>query len=418
MYWNELVTGIYPWDVHDEGLDTILDNLQDVVGCNSAYMIALMHHEKRPFKHNYYPHNPVRKRYFTEDSRCYWFVNDDEYKSSRIKPLTTERDFLRGTDWLAEFSKGLRARGMKVGVEISHTPLDSSRGAADFSDCIQRDVYGQVPDHHYMTHQQLCWNSPDAREYVCCIARDLVRNYDVDFLQTCSFLYNSGRTDLHPFLGVVLGGCFCANCKAEALRQGLDWERMVQQSRRLADILSRKTLESAEDYLQLQKGDSTPVMFLLENPGVFDWLKFRCDSVTAYFKQVSDAIHEVKPGFDFRFNTYRPDSEFTGQDLTGIGRHVQSIRMMDYTEQKGDPALLPSKEKWLANVRRQVGHDMPIIGGIAPRGGATPEMIRRSIALLADNGVDGLSFGFYDCAPMENLRAIRQGVEEAGVTLR
>jgi len=183
-------------------------------------------------------------------------------------------------------------------------------------------------------------------------------------------------------------------------------------------MLTKKSLESAEDYLLLKKGDSSPVMFLLENPRIFDWLKFRSDSVTRYFKQVSDAIQSVNPKMDFRFNTIRPDSEMTGMDLIGISKHVQSIRMMDYTEQKGDPGLLPTKERWLANVRRQVGHDMPIIGGIAPRGKATPDMIRKSIFMLADNGVDGLSFGFYDCAPMENLRAIRQGIEEAGVTIR
>ena len=58
MLWKELTTGIYPWDIHDEGIENILDNLQKYAGNNAAYMLALMHHEKRPLHANYYPHNP------------------------------------------------------------------------------------------------------------------------------------------------------------------------------------------------------------------------------------------------------------------------------------------------------------------------------------------------------------------------
>jgi hypothetical protein len=171
MFWKELTTGIYPWDIHDEGIENILDNLQEYAGNNAAYMLALMHHEKRPLHANYYPHNPVRKRYLAEDSRVYFTIHPEMYKDSRIKPLPSERDFLKGTDWLDIFIKALRKRGMKTGAEISHTPLDSERGRREFGDCIQRDIYGNPPSYDRFTWQQLCWNSPDAREYVYSLAR-------------------------------------------------------------------------------------------------------------------------------------------------------------------------------------------------------------------------------------------------------
>ena len=419
MYWNELTTGIYPWDVHDEGEKTILDNLQNIVGCNAAYMVALMHHEKRPCNHNYYPHNPVRKRYLAEDSSCYWLVNDAEYKDSRIKPIMSSRDFLRGTDWLDVLTKEMRKRGMRTGAEISHTPLDAPRGRNEFSDLIQRDIYGEPPGSpRFTSYSHLCWNSADAREYVCCLARDLARNHDVDMIQTCSWPFASGRMDLHPFLGVLLAGCFCKNCEAEARKQGLDWDSIVAKVRYFADCLTERSLETQEDWRQIRKGDSTGVMYLLENPEIYQWLKFRCDSLTRYYKELSEAIHGVRPEIDFRINTCWKDTENYGMDLTQIKKHVDSVRMMDYAEQRGDPALIPGKALWLANVRRQVGEDMPIIGGIGPRGGATPQMIRDSIFLLADNGIDGLSFGFYDCAPTANLMAIKEGMENAGAILR
>lgn len=441
MYWSELTTGIYPWDIHDEGMETILDNLQQYAGNNAAYMLAVMHHEKRPLHAVCYPHNPVRKRYLAEDSRCYFTIHPEEYRASRIKPLPSERDFLKGTDWLELFAKALRKRGMRTGAEISHTPLDSARGMTEFADCIQRDVYGRPPEYGRFTHQQLCWNSPDAREYVCSLARDLVRHYDLDMIQTCSFLYNPGRLDLHGFLGVTLGGCFCDNCKREAEKQGLDFEGMKRVAKKWADILlsentdspglafdpsatvsqtlsAEQTLEKVEQRLLLKRGNSTATMFLLEEPLLYQWLQFRCNTVTRYMKELSEAIHSVRKDIDFRFNTCWQEQELIGQNLRDIAPYVDSIRMMDYSEQYGNPELVARKGYWLANVRRQVGEDKPIIGGIAPRAKATPELIKQGIRIVALGGVDGLSYGFYDGADFRNLRAIREGMEEVGAVLR
>ena len=39
-----------------------------------------MHDEKRPLTDFYYPHNPKRLVYWTEDSRAYWQPNPDSYK--------------------------------------------------------------------------------------------------------------------------------------------------------------------------------------------------------------------------------------------------------------------------------------------------------------------------------------------------
>lgn len=428
MYWSELITGIYPWDIHDEGIETILDNLQEHSGNNAAYMLALMHHEKRPFHANYYPHNPVRKRYLAEDSRCYFTIHEEEYRNSRIKPLPTERDFLKDVDWMDVFIKGLRKRGMKTGAEISHTPLDSFRGRTQFADCIQRDVYGKPPEHGRSTYQQLCWNSEAARDYVCSIARDLVRHYDLDIIQTCSFLYNPGRPNLHSFLGVTLGGCFCDNCRREAEKQGLDFEGMKRVAKKWADVLSlgdvadvqneEEVLERVEAKLLLDQGNTSATMFMLEEPLLFQWLKFRSDTVTRYIKQLSEAIHDVRKDIDFRFNTCWKETEYIGLNLQEVAPYVDSIRMQDYAEQYGDAELVSKKSLWLANVRRQVGEEKKIIGGIAPRAKATPELIKQGIKTVALGGVDGLSFGFYDGASIRNLKAIHEGMEEAGVELR
>ena len=316
MYWQELTTGIYPWDLHDEGVDTVLDNLQNEAGCNAAYLIALMHHEKRPLHDNYYHHNPVRKRYVAEDSRIYWHPHPEAYENSRIKPLPSERDFLKDTDWLNVFVKAQRQRGMKTGAEISHTPLDKRRAATEFSDCIQRDIYGRTlaREGHHAAGQQLCWNNPDAVAYMVALVTDLATNYDLDMIQTCNYLFHQGNSGDHPLLGVSLGGCFCTHCEKAAARAGLDWEQVKNTVRYWANVLTHASIETNEDLLLLKRGDSSAVMLLLEYPILFDWLRFRCNGITEYFKELSSAIHAANPRIDFRYNSCWQRPELVGLD--------------------------------------------------------------------------------------------------------
>jgi hypothetical protein len=423
MIWKELNTGLYPWDLHDEGADRILETLQDSVGCNAVYMTALMHYEKRPLHDNYYPHNPVRKRYLAEDAVAYWQPHPEMYKNSRIKPATSRRDFLKGTDWIQVLVDAAKKAGMKVGIAMSHTPLSTERGLEEFQDSIQRDVYGNllprfVPGRSNTFHaQQLCWNSPDARIYIQALFRDIATHYELDMCQVSNFLFFAGHPELHPLLGVTLGGCFCEHCEREAKAKGLDWGAIKRTVRRYADVMMRNSLEANEDWLLMQRGNSSDTMLLLENPEIYQWLQFRCESITNYFKELSEAIHDARPGIDFRFNTNWRQGEYIGLDVTRVAPYVDSIRSTNYEEQTGDEQFVLAKGKWLSNLRRQAGEEMTLIPSITPRGKATADLIKKGIKLLALNGADGMSFAFYDAVTTQHLRAIKEGMEEAEITL-
>ena len=53
-----------------------------------------------------------------------------------------------------------------------------------------------------------------------------------------------------------------------------------------------------------------------------------------------------------------------------------------------------------------------------PRPKATPELVKQGILVSAQCGADALTIGHYDGAWMDCLRAIRQGIEEAGIEIR
>lgn len=426
MFFSEIAASLYAWNLVDEGMERILDKLQEMTGCNSVYLIAIMHHEKRPLTDYYFPHNPARKTYFPEDSRAYFQPDPKFY--GRIKPRTSDRDYLKGVNWPRVLIEAARKRGMKTGLELSHHLIDLERSQNEFPDCIQRDIYGNA------LGQQICLNNPDVQEYVIGLYSDLVTNYDVDYIQTCLRPFNSGppATVLYPstlrrnfadhdagrVLVTTLGGCFCESCAKVAQDAGIDFEKIKTTLKPIADSIAHSTLEQYHENSLLLAGNTSPTAILLEVPELFQWLQFRRDSLTRLYRGVHESAHRIKPTIDVRLNAYISDNqELHGLDLRALKPHLDSIRSSNYDEQTGDICRLEHKRAWLLSVRRAVGDDMHFLSAVAPRPKATPEIVRQGVIVSAECGVDGITIGHYDNAPFPLLRAVKEGLELAGVEM-
>ena len=207
----EVSASLYAWELHDEGVEKILDNLQQMAAVNSVYLIALMHYEKRPLTSDVFPHNPVRKTWQAEDSRVYWHPDPSRY--GRIKPRLSDYDWLSRTDWLRVLVEAARKRGLETGVEISHTVLDAERGKGEFIDCVQRNIRGQ-PRVLWGRSFPVCLNNPDVRRYVLSLFSELTARYDVDYLQTCMLPFMPGDA--------ATAGCFCGACLQAAKQANLE----------------------------------------------------------------------------------------------------------------------------------------------------------------------------------------------------
>ena len=436
---REIAASLYAWDLLDEGVAGPLDTLADTARVNSAYLVALMHWEKRPLTDFFYPHNPKRKTYFPEDSRAYWKPNPEHYRDTRIKPLVSEREELRGTDWLELLVAEARKRGWKTGAEISHTVLDTERARGEFRDVVQRDIWGNP------IGQVICVNNPDARNYLFGLFTDVVKNYDLDFVQTCLVPFAHGRHavslgaggDEHepgtfgyktwgsrsadPLLAVLetaLGGCFCPGCHAAARKEGLDLEAVRRAMRPLADALDGATPAGAHSVAKLRGSNTSGTAVLLRHPEMFDWLRFRCDAMTGTFRDILAAVRAVKPGIDLRLNAYIYDfPELAGLDFAALRPHLGSIRSSNYDEQSGRAERLEHKRQFLLSVRAGAGDEIHFLSAIGVRPRATPELIRGGVLISSECGADGLSLGHYDGAPLRNLEAIGEGLREADVTV-
>jgi len=90
----EVGTQIRAWTIQDEGMDRI------------------------------FPHNPARDAWEAEDSRMTFFP---EWKrSGAIKPLQSDKDWIKEKDWLKLMVDACRKRGMATGAEVSHFPISQS----------------------------------------------------------------------------------------------------------------------------------------------------------------------------------------------------------------------------------------------------------------------------------------------------
>ena len=259
----------------------------------------------------------------------------------------------------------LHARGLKAGAEVSHTyiPLEVLK---DNPDIQQRDLYGKVLE-------RPCPNNPDVREYLLALYGDISKNYNVDFIQTCMWLFFPGN----PEKG---GSCFCQSCQNEAKAEGFDLAKAI------------------------------PV--LRENPNaqpqLDQWLKFRRNSTNKIYKLVGDRIHKSNPKIDFRLNDTYPfvgiNDSSTGLYLEDIKEIINSCVIQEHTEQKGHANTL--RESWLKLNRSLLGPDVPILSGIPTRMAATPELVKNAIQVAVDNGVQGIAVKHYDGSPYSLLRAV------------
>lgn len=379
----EVGTQIRAWTIRDEGMSTVLDNMQSMAGINNVYMIVVMHKEHRPLGAPEFPHNPARDTWVAEDSRVTYFPDNKRF--GKVKPLLSDTAWIRETDWLQLMIDSCRARGLAVGAEVSHFPIPKSIVGAH-PDWQQKKVDGTTWD-----KTRFCPNSPEPREYIIALFGDLAANYDLDYIQTCQHLFWNNDIDKG-------GACFCRHCIAEAKKSGFD-------------------LEAAKSALASDKN---------AQPARDQWMAFRAASTTRFYKDISAEINRVKqnPKCHLRYNDTYPfrrgvwDPRDLSMYIDDVSKHLGSLVNQDHQEQKGNPdETFEIRKKWLSTNRQNIGPDMPLICGIAPRMKATPELVKAGIKVALEHpaNVDGLALKHYDGASYGLLRAFKQGMIEAGV---
>lgn len=240
----------------------------------------------------------------------------------------------------------------------------------------QRDIYGKLIKGDM--NARPCTNNPDVREYLLALYGDIAMHYDVDYIQTCMLMFSNSD---NPING---GTCFCESCQKEAKALGFDM--------------------------------AAAIPILRDNPNaqpqLDQWLDFRRATTTKMYKLVTDRIHQINPKIDFRLNDLNNRSSGLHLDELKDG-NINSIHLSTHTEQNGYEKT--DRASRIATTRYYVGDNIPIIAGVPTRLLTTPAIVKSSIKISVDGGSKGIGIKHYDGSPYSLLRAVRNGLSEAGI---
>ena len=209
-------------DLHDEGLDTVLGNLQDRAGVDGLTM-AVAYHDARDL----FPHNPVHKVRYLEGGAVFFSPDEARYEGLQLQPRVAE--LAQAGDPLGDLCVAASDRGMSVNAWAVF--LHNDRLGFAHPECATQNAFGD----RYLT--DLCPSNPEVRAYARALASDIAR-YEISTILAESLHFHVLAHGYHheryfEELGTVgiylLGLCFCTHCLAAARRTGVDAE-MVHRS--------------------------------------------------------------------------------------------------------------------------------------------------------------------------------------------
>src|ERR671911_1173001 len=202
-------------DLHDEGLDTVLGNVQERAGVDGLTM-AVAYHDARDL----FPHNPVHKVRYLEGGAV--FFRPDESRSEGLQLQPRVAKLARTSDPLSDLCAAAGERGMLVNAWAVF--LHNDRLGFVDPECATQNAFGD----RYLT--DLCPSNPEVRAYACALASDIAR-YEISTILAESLHFHVLAHGYHheryfEELGTVgtylLGLCFCTHCLAAARRTGVD----------------------------------------------------------------------------------------------------------------------------------------------------------------------------------------------------
>jgi len=207
-------------DLADEGIETVLDNVEHRGGLGGV-TVAAAYHEGR----DVFPHNPVRRVRFLE-SGAVFLPPGPALRAVRLQPPVSEAAHVLPEAVAVADRRGLAVRAWTVF-------LHNGALAAAHPECAPENAFGD----RYVT--ELCPANPDARAYARALAADIaalgVAGICSEALHYLGLEHGYAHERYFVPLGLrtryLLGLCFCEHCLAAARKQGVDGDAVRRTAR-------------------------------------------------------------------------------------------------------------------------------------------------------------------------------------------
>jgi hypothetical protein len=291
---------ISPISFIDEGVDVVLDTLQQRVGVN-VLMIGTVSwlglKAGRSISHELdgWPDHGVPEP-LTMKGGAYIKPHDEFYQNTFIKDYRATDPEIGDTDILEMVIPAARARGMKVMPELME-PLFKYAGhgsvnnvsIANLPQCLEVDIFGRYA-------AEPCTNHPDYRRWWHAMVEDHCRSYDIDGFMWC----NERKSPLDQLVSGQAPGCFCEHCRREAMQRGLEPEAI------------RKAFLEVYDYFQQARDgaefvDGAFIEFwrvLFRNPEILLWERFWLERNKDLDRELYGIVKWCNADLDFGLNVW------------------------------------------------------------------------------------------------------------------
>jgi len=369
-------TWAYPWDLIDEGVESVADRLLDL-GI-SEINLATNYHTVQ----TYLPHNPERRTFFAHPSS--YFQPGEGYGD--LEPVPNER--MGGDDWLATIDRELADTSVSlnswtVGCHNSRLGMEHPEYALQnaFGDAL---VFG------------LCPSRPAVQAYLVALLDDLDdrANFERIELETFDYFYGTGfgwhHDKFHTRLGdlgeFLFGLCFCDDCRANAREAGVDADAVAETVRSTVDAISGGQFPHDVDV-----GG-----WLRSHPEVAAYVDVRAETLTDLYERLAEAVDDAELGAYVGMKGTE-NSWMHGMDLEALSEPLDYVTVMAYRETREETVGCLQTAQALTEV--------PAHAGVLP---AHPFVYDETTTVdivdgLVASGADRVSFYNYGLLPERNL---------------
>jgi hypothetical protein len=368
-------------DLADEGIETVLDNVEHRGGL-SGVTVAAAYHEGR----DVFPHNPVRRVRFLE-SGALFFPPGPALRAARLQPPVSDVAHVLPGAVAAADRRGLAVRAWTVF-------LHNGALAAAHPECAPENAFGD----RYVT--ELCPANPDARAYARALAADIAA---LGVAGICSealhylglehgYAHERYFVPLGPRTRYLLGLCFCEHCLDAARAAGVDGEAVRR---------------SAREAIERAFAGDDPA----GDPERDEYASVREQVVTSLVAEVAEAAGETP--FEFielsgavkGYADGRPTGDPApsiawqlGVDVHAVARACDGIEAMGYA---ADP------ERIRSDLNAYGDDAVSVIFRPSTPDCDSPEDLRAKVDLARDRGLNRVDFYHYGLMRLDALDWIR-----------
>lgn len=377
----------YPWDLNDEGYDTVLGTLKNDVGLN-AINLASAYHTFDMLR----PHLSQNNHLQISQAATYFQPQLDLYKDTCIKPPTSS--WMGNDNWWGKATEA--AEHMDLNINSWTVFFHNSNLAQQHPTCAIERCTGDI------STSSLCPANPNVRQYAIALSQDLVKNYGIKLLECESLDYAGwGHSHHHLKHGVPFGSgghylyslCFCSSCQNKAMEANIDITRLREQVTQKIHTL----------FTTGQTINASPEELVQEIPDLTAFNQMRENVVTSLVYDIKNTI-QIPLSFILMGNP-----TISGANAKAISEIADSVEILSYTS---DPQ----------RTHQAISQRLPflkspdqLLVGLQAYPPASPhaETLCQNLDTAQKLGINKFAFYNYGIMPLPYLDWVKQAINQA-----